>query len=135
MTLAELDTPFERHRIIHYGRDGNKVVRHWYEMQHIIASLYKGREHTNEYGETVYDTFFLFAGGDSGLLYEHQMKHPEWYTPEKCLESLIRYGYAGIARIADIASNKHKNRLLIIHHPLSRLSNTMKGGDFGHLKK
>lgn len=93
MTLAELDTPFERHRIIHYGRDGNKVVHHWYEMQHIIASLYKGREHTNEYGETVYDTFLLFTGGDSGLLYEHQMKHPEWYTPEKCLESLIRYGY------------------------------------------
>lgn len=93
MTLAELDTPFERHRIIRYGSDGNKVVHHWYEMQHITASLYKGRERTNEYGEAVYDTFLLFAGRDSGLLYEHQMKHPEWYTPEKCLESLIRYGY------------------------------------------
>ena len=41
---------------------------------------------------------------------------------------------AEIARITDITSNKHKNRFLITHHPLSRLSNTMKGGDFGHLK-
>lgn len=93
MTLAELDTPFERHRIIRYANDGNKVVRHWYDMQHITASLYKGRESRNEYGEVVFDLYFRFDGIEDGLLYGNQMKHPEWYTPEKCLESLTHCGY------------------------------------------
>lgn len=93
MTLAELTAPFERHRIIHYAADGNKVVRHWYEMQHITASAYKGKEEKNEYGDTVFNTFLLFDGVETGLLYEYRMKHPEWYTPEKYLESLKRYGY------------------------------------------
>ena len=44
MTLSELNTPFERHRVIQYGKDGNTPVRHWYEMQHITGPLYKGRE-------------------------------------------------------------------------------------------
>ena len=30
MSLSNLNTPYERRRIIHYGIDGNKVVRHWY---------------------------------------------------------------------------------------------------------
>ena len=83
MTLAELNTPFERHRIIHYGKDGNKVVRHWFEMQHIVGPLYKGRETKSEYGGAEYDVFLLFDGVHDGLIFERQTRHPEWYTIEK----------------------------------------------------
>ena len=88
MTLAELNIPFVRRRIIHYGKDGNKVVRHWYEMQHITGSLYKGRETKNEYGEVEYDVFLLFDGVHDGLIFERRMKHPEWYTIEKYAERM-----------------------------------------------
>ena len=44
MTLDQLITPFERRRVIEYGKDGNKVVRHWYEVQHVIGTLYKTKE-------------------------------------------------------------------------------------------
>lgn len=43
MRLNELTTPFERRRVIEYGADGNKVVRHWYEMRHVIGPLYMSR--------------------------------------------------------------------------------------------
>lgn len=92
MTLAQLPTPFERHRIIHYAADGNKIIRHWYEMQHVTASLYKGREIKNEYGETEYDTFLLFDGAAAGLRFEYRMKHPEWYTVEAYGERLKKIG-------------------------------------------
>ncbi len=92
MTLAELNTPFERRRIIHYAKDGNKVVQHWYEMQHVTAFLYKGREMKNEYGETEYDTFLLFDGAAAGLRFEYRMKHPEWYTVEAYGERLKKIG-------------------------------------------
>ena len=88
MTLTELNTPFVRRRIIHYGRDGNKVVRHWFEMQHIVGSLYKSRETKNEYGEAEYDVFLLFDGVHDGLIFERRMKHPEWYTVEKYAERM-----------------------------------------------
>lgn len=88
MTLAELNTPFERHRIIHYGKDGNKVVRHWYEMQNIIGPLYKSRETKNEYGEVEFDVFLLFHDVHDGLIFERRMKHPEWYTIEKYAERM-----------------------------------------------
>lgn len=83
MTLAELSTPFVRRRIIHYGKDGNKVVRHWFEMQHIVGPLYKGRETKSEYGGAEYDVFLLFDGVHDGLIFERQTRHPEWYTIEK----------------------------------------------------
>ena len=49
MRLNELTTPFERRRVIEYGADGNKVVRHWYEMRHVIGPLYMSRITKNEY--------------------------------------------------------------------------------------
>ena len=38
MTLNNLMTPFERRRVIEYGKDGNKVVRHWYDVQHVLLN-------------------------------------------------------------------------------------------------
>ena len=50
-TLEQLDTPYERRRVIEYGVDGNKVVRHWHDVQHIAGPLYKSKEEKNKYGE------------------------------------------------------------------------------------
>lgn len=49
MTLNNLMTPFERRRVIEYGKDGNKVVRHWYDVQHVIGSLYKSKDFPNDW--------------------------------------------------------------------------------------
>ena len=46
-TLEQLDTPYERRRVIEYGVDGNKVVRHWHDVQHIAGPLYKSKEEKN----------------------------------------------------------------------------------------
>lgn len=93
MSLLNLNTPYERRRIIHYGIDGNKVVRHWYEVQHVVGALYKSRETKNEYNEIVFDLFILFDGVKDGILYAREMKHPERYTIEKLEDEMIRYGY------------------------------------------
>ena len=93
MSLLNLNTPYERRRIIHYGIDGNKVVRHWFEVQQVVGALYKSRETKNEYNEVVFDLFILFDGVKDGILYAREMKHPEWYTVEKLEAEMIQYGY------------------------------------------
>lgn len=50
MTLENLTTPFGRRRVIEYGADGNKVVRHWYEVQHVVGSIYKSKDTLNNRG-------------------------------------------------------------------------------------
>ena len=96
MTLAELTTPFERRRIIEYGSDGNKVVRHWREMQQITDTLYKGKEETNEWNETEFDIFLCFHGVHDGTRLMKKMKHPEWYTIDKMQESAIKASYDSV---------------------------------------
>lgn len=59
-TLVNLDTPYERRRVIEYGAGSNKVVHHWYEAQHIAGPLYKGREEKTQYGEIECD-IYLFS--------------------------------------------------------------------------
>ena len=93
MTLSELNTPFERHRVIQYGKDGNTPVRHWYEMQHITGPLYKGREEPAPYGGTEYDTFLIFNGVKDGLRLEYRARHPEQRTVEQYAEELKKCGY------------------------------------------
>ena len=62
-TLEQLDTPYERRRVIEYGVDGNKVVRHWHDVQHIAGPLYKSKEEKNKYGEQEMDLYLFFEGG------------------------------------------------------------------------
>ena len=71
-TLEQLDTPYERRRVIEYGVDGNKVVRHWHDVQHIAGPLYKSKEEKNKYGEQEMDLYLFFEGGKDGLLYQPQ---------------------------------------------------------------
>ena len=43
MKLKELNTPFEKKRMLAYGRDGNTAVRRYIEVQRITGNLYKSR--------------------------------------------------------------------------------------------
>lgn len=90
MTLADINTPFERRRFIEYGSVMNKAVRHWHEVQHVIGPIYKGRETTNEHGEVEFSIYLLYDGISDGFLYGNQMLHPERYTPEQWLNSVKR---------------------------------------------
>lgn len=83
MRLHDLDTPFERHGIMHYGADGNKVVHHNYDMQHIGGVLYKGAEEKTEYGETAYDIFIVFPNARYGFLYLKKLRDREDRTTEQ----------------------------------------------------
>lgn len=89
MTLANLSTPFERRRIIEYGADGCKVVRHWYNVQHVSGSLYKGEETDAEYGQKLFNLYIIFPETDTGLLYQ-KMGHSDWYTVEQMLAAAVR---------------------------------------------
>lgn len=93
MTLAELTTPFQRHPIIDYKADGITVYcrRRW--MQHIDGPLYKSKEHINRHGESEFSLFVVYGGIEQGLLYGRRIRHPEWYTVEKCRDGLRRCGY------------------------------------------
>ncbi len=92
-TLVNLDTPYERRRVIEYGAGSNKVVHHWYEAQHIAGPLYKGREEKTQYGEIECDIYLFFPAGRDGLLYIKGMRNPGRYTPERLLETLQHAGY------------------------------------------
>ena len=63
MTLDKITTPFERRRVIEYGKDGNKVVRHWYEVQHVVGSLYKSENTQSEWNGLECKLFIFFLCG------------------------------------------------------------------------
>lgn len=93
MTLDKITTPFRRRRVIEYGADGNKVVRHWYDVQHVTGSVYKSRNIKNDWGELEFSLFIFFGDAKSdGLMFQRKMKHPDWYTVEKISESARQYG-------------------------------------------
>ncbi len=93
MTLAELTTPFQRHSIIDYKADGITVCCRRCWMQHMDGPLYKGKEHINRHGESEFNLFVVYDGIEQGLLYGRRIRHPEWYTVEKCRDGLRRCGY------------------------------------------
>lgn len=70
MTLDELAAPYGRRRVIRYGAGGNKVVRRWDEVQHVVGSLYRGRSTQDEYGQTECNLFIFFPDVKDGLLYQ-----------------------------------------------------------------
>ncbi len=70
-TLAGLNSPFERRRAFEYGKEGNKVVRHWHNVQRVIGSIFKSEEGTDEYGSVTFDLFIFFSGCQDGLLLGH----------------------------------------------------------------
>ena len=93
MTLAEIGTPFERKRVIEYSkRDPNKVVRHWVDVQPVIGSLWKTRSTPGEYGVQEFSLYLFLDEKLDGIRVANRMLHPEFYTPEKILDMVKRYG-------------------------------------------
>lgn len=93
MTLAEIETPFERKRVIEYSkRDPNKVVRHWIDVQPLIGSLWKTRNEPGEYGGQEFSVYLFHDEKLDGLRVANRMLHPEFYTPEKMLDMVKNYG-------------------------------------------
>lgn len=92
MTLDKLNTPFERRRVFEYGADGNKVVRHWYEMQNVIGPLYRGKDIEIGHGNVEFDLFIFFPGTETGL-YVERVGHPERHTVEEMVNSIKRASY------------------------------------------
>lgn len=74
MAMKDLTTPFQRRRFLEYGSDGNKVVRHYHNVQQVGGTLYKGENKTTRWGETVYDLFILFPDVVNGLRYAHEVR-------------------------------------------------------------
>lgn len=89
MTLDKITTPFKRRRVIEYGKDGNKVVRHWYEVQHVIGTLYKTKEAKNERGDLLFNLVIFFDDKLDGLMFE-RMSCPERYTVERVADTMRR---------------------------------------------
>lgn len=89
MTLDHLTTPFERRRVIECGADRNKVVRHWYEVQHVIGSLYKSKDTPNDRGELEFGLFVFFSDKSDGMQFEW-LSHPERYTVEQVADTMRR---------------------------------------------
>lgn len=85
MTLDKIATPFERRRVIEYGKDGNKVVHHWYEVQQVDGAIYKTRDSPNEYGAPQFKLCIFFDGIQSGLRWQW-MSYPERYTVEQIID-------------------------------------------------
>ena len=93
MTLADIDTPFARKRVIEYSkRDSNKVVRHWVDVQHVIGFLWKTRNSPNGYGEQEFSLYLFFDEKLDGMRVAYRMTHPEYYTPEQFADTVKRYG-------------------------------------------
>ena len=82
MNLNDLNTPFERHKIIHFAKDGNTVVHRSYEMQPIEGTLYKSRVEKDKWGE-LYHLFVVFPGIEQGLPVVRSLRVHNTYTTEE----------------------------------------------------
>ncbi len=82
MTIAELNTPLERKRMIEYGADGCKVVRHWREVRHAVGNVWITAPENDEYGEPRFSTFLVFPEASDGIMLERELNGAEWRTLE-----------------------------------------------------
>ena len=99
MLLREIDTEFSKRKIFHYGANGNKVVRHYFEMQHVTGVLYKGRtEPETEYTggrEMQCDLYVVFPETNTGLILEKGVRlcrvEPDYERSDEVKESEKQY--------------------------------------------
>lgn len=67
MKIIELTTPLERRRMIEYGADGNKTVRHWYNVRRAAGNMYVTEPEKNEWGDLLFSAFLILPGVPDGL--------------------------------------------------------------------
>lgn len=112
MTLDQISTPFERRRVIEYGKDGNKVVRHWYEVQQVAGSIYKTRNFPDEWGVPNFKLCIFFDGVHDGLMWQW-MSRPEHWTAEGMSNSAKRYKMDSMtSMLADLLSRMDEGRFI-----------------------
>lgn len=112
MTLDELTTPYERRRVIEYGRAGSKVVRHWYEVQQVDGAIYKTRDFPDEYGAPQFKLCIFFDGAGDGLVWQW-MGNPEHWTVEGMSNSAKRYCVDRLqAMLSDLFSRMNAGRFI-----------------------
>lgn len=112
MTLDKLTTPFERRCVIEYGKDGNKVVRHWYEVQRVIGTIYKTRDFPDQYGAPQFKLCVFFDGIRNGLKWQW-MSHPEYYTAEMVQNAAKRDGMDSMEAMLSILSARMESEKFI----------------------
>lgn len=67
MKLKDLNTPFEKKRMLTYGRDGTKAVHHYVEVQQIAGNLYKSRTEMVSWGYEECRLYLSFPDCPDGL--------------------------------------------------------------------
>lgn len=67
MKLKDLNTPFEKKRMLTYGRDGIKAVHHYVEVQLITGNLYKSRTEIVSCGYEQCHLYLFFPDCPAGL--------------------------------------------------------------------
>ena len=112
MTLEELDTPFERRRVIGYGADGNKVVRHWYDVQNVAGSLYKSRTTQDRHGQAKCGLFIFFPGVEDGLELE-TARYPDRITVERAVEVIRQGGFDSAQHMIDAFNERVEKDVFI----------------------
>lgn len=112
MTLDNLLTPFERRRVIEYSADGVKAVRHWYDVQHVIGTIYKSKDILGDLGETEFKLFVFFNDKDDGMQFQW-MSHPERYTVEQIAEVMRRSKVdSAIQMYSDLNDRMKQNKFI-----------------------
>lgn len=112
MTLDQLTTPFERRRVIEYGKDSNKVVRHWYEVQQVDGAIYKTRNFPDEWGTPQFKLCIFFDGVQDGLCWQW-MHQPDRWTVDGMRNSAKRYSVDSMpAILADMFSRMEGERFI-----------------------
>lgn len=112
MTLDNLSTPFERRRVIEYGADGARVVRHWYDVQHVIGSIYKSRDTLSDQGKVEFKLFVFFNDKDDGMQFKW-MSYPERYTVEQIAEYMRRCKVGSAAQMYSDFNDRMKQNQFI----------------------
>lgn len=92
-TLLELSAqPTSKRRVLEYGADGNKVVRHYYDVFPVVGTVYAADHGTNQYGERQFDTFIFFDGVPDGLKVENRNIYRDYMTDDRYAEGVKNFG-------------------------------------------
>ena len=109
MKFSDFTAPSVRRRVIEYGRDGNRVVRHWRNVQQIEGSLYCGAAETDSYGVSERSLYIFFGEESDGqcvdrirnleryqvadlIAYAKRMQFGSWETYLLMLQDRMQHG-------------------------------------------
>ncbi|ANU53023.1 hypothetical protein I5Q82_16385 [Acutalibacter muris] len=103
MHITELQTPYIGRKIIVYGsgKNANRPVPHWREVQQVSGPLYKGREAVNKYGELKCDLYLLYDEVPVGLRYIKNQHIDDRVTTEYLLGLLQSENLASLSGYLD----------------------------------